>query len=138
MIDVLNGGKYIILSKTEYDILEKNSAERITAYNKKIANLEEKIHHLEEGKPYITLSIGGSLYSGYYSITYVENSSDDRVIRLFQEEQEKLLQIQKMNLESDNLRELRKKEDEIRQQFRDKVKNMSILEFIKLRKKSSL
>lgn len=109
MNQLLNDEKHIILTKREYDVLEKRASGTIKGYDNEIKELKEKIAHIEKEKPYITFSLFGSSYN----ITYIENSEDEKVIKIFD-----------------------KKIESLKENFKKEILEMSIFDFLK--KKRSL
>lgn len=114
MNQILNDEKHIILTKREYDKLEERANGAIERYDNEIKELKEKIAHIEKEKPYIRYDLSAfSLYGSSYSITYVENSEDEKVIKMFD-----------------------KKIESLKENFKKEILEMSVLDF--LRKKRDL
>lgn len=112
MNQILNDEKYIILTKREYDALEKRASG--IDYTIEITKLREKIAHIEKEKPYIRYDFSSfSLYGSSYSIIYIENSEDEKVIKMFD-----------------------KKIESLKENFKKEILEMSIFDFFK--KKRSL
>lgn len=109
MNQLLNDEKHIILTKREYDELERKASGIVADYSIQIMELKEQIAHIEKEKPYIKYDFSTfSLYGSSHSIAYVENSEDEKVIKLFD-----------------------KKIESLKENFKKEILEMSIFDFLK-------
>lgn len=115
MADILNDEKHIILTKREYDKLEERAKGVIGSYENRIKRLEEMVEHMKASKPYISHSTDFSYFKGITSITYVENTSDGKVMEILKKDKEDALEFQK-------------------NKFEYEIKKMTVSEFLKRRK----
>lgn len=115
MYEKLNDDKYVTLTKREYDKLEERAKGVIGSYENRIKRLEEMVEHMKASKPYISHSTDFNYFKGITSITYVENTSDGKVMEILKKDKEDALEFQK-------------------NKFEYEIKKMTVSEFLKRRK----